>query len=75
MHETGICLPKEFNEDCPIYSGEFTENLMIQTFEDPIRMLPNNPGFDWTCKRGSKIDNKGVCLTFVQKDLQGGYSR
>lgn len=56
--------PMEFNKDCPSWFGDFTESLMIQTFEDPIKMPYGNPGFDWTCKRGDKIDNKGSCLTY-----------
>ena len=63
-HKTGRCLPKEFNEDCSIHFGDFTENLMIQTFEDPIKMRHGNPGFDWICKEGYKIDNKGACLVY-----------
>ena len=47
-HETGRNLPAEDNPDCPRYFGDFAENLMIQTFEDPIRMPYGNPGFDWT---------------------------
>jgi len=63
-HETGRRLSNDFNEDCSVHFGNFTENIMIQTFEDVIKMPPNNPGFDWICKTGEKIDNKGVCLTF-----------
>lgn len=59
-HETGRSLPMKENENCHAHFGEFTENLMIQTFEDPIRMPPNNPGFDWKCKNEEKIDNKGA---------------
>lgn len=65
-HRTGRNLPKEFNEDCSSHFGEFTENLMIQTFEDPIRMPYGNPGFDWKCKNGEKIDNKGACLIYTK---------
>jgi len=64
-HETGRNLPKEFNENCSVYFGEFTESLMVQTFEGAAKMPPNNPGFDWTCKRGDKIDNKGSCLVYL----------
>jgi hypothetical protein len=39
---------------------------MIQTFVDPIRMPYGNPGFDWRCKNGDKIDNKGVCLQHIE---------
>ena len=59
-YETGRKFPKEFDEDDPIYFGDFTKSLMIQTFEDSVRMPLNNPGFDWKCKSGDRIDNKGV---------------
>lgn len=65
--------PKEFNEDCASYFGDFTENLMIQTFEGAKRMPPNNPGFDWTCKRGDKIDNKGRCLCYSNQSNWTGW--
>jgi len=73
MHDTGRTLPKEFNEDCPIHFGEFTENLMIQTFEDPIKMPPNNPGFDWKCRNGDKVDNKGRCLDYDNRSNWSGW--
>ncbi len=60
-HETGRQIPKEDNPYCSAHFGDFTENLMIRTFEGAIRMPYGNPGYDWTCKRGDKIDNKGVC--------------
>ena len=66
-YNTGKSLPKEFREDCPVYFGDFTESLMIQTFEGAVRMRHNNPGFDWICKRGDKIDNKGRCLIYNNK--------
>lgn len=63
-YETGRNLPKEINKDCPSHFGDFTENLMILTFEDATRMPYGNPGFDWTCKKGYKIDNKSRCLSY-----------
>lgn len=48
MYNTGRMLPKEFNEDCSLWFGEFiSQNYVMKTFEDPIKMPPNNPGFDW----------------------------
>jgi len=64
MHTTGRQLPLSDNKDCSSYFGTFTENLMIQTFEDPIKMPYGNPGFDWMCKKGDKIDNKSACLRY-----------
>lgn len=54
--EQGIREPMEFNTDCPSYFGIYiAEKYIIQTFEDPISMPPNNPGFDWLCKKELKI--------------------
>lgn len=46
---------------------------MIKTFEGAVKMPPNNPGFDWTCKKGDKIDNKGVCLIYSKKSNWSGW--
>ena len=71
-HDTGRNLPKEINEDCPAHFGDFTESLMILTFEDAVKMPCDNPGFDWTCKKGYKIDNKSRCLYYnISEDWLG----
>lgn len=63
-YETGRCLPREFNEDCSHFFGDFTENLMIRRYTGAIKMPSNNPGFDYLWN-GIKIDNKGRCLCYV----------
>lgn len=70
LHWTGRNLPKELNTECSSWFGEFTENLMIQTFEDPVKMHYGNPGFDWLCKNGEKIDNKGRCLQHAENQSE-----
>ena len=72
-HNTGKNLPKEENPYCPSHFGDFTEDLMIKTFEDPIRMPYGNPGYDWTCKRGDKIDSKGRCLIYSKVSNWSGW--
>lgn len=63
MYRTGRCLPMEVNEDCASWFGEYiSQNYVMKTFEDPIKMPYGNPGFDWICKRGERIDHKGSCL-------------
>ena len=53
------------NPDCSSYFGVYiAENYIIQTFEDPIKMPLNNPGFDWLCKKGLKIQCKARCLNY-----------
>jgi hypothetical protein len=60
-HESGEGLAID-DKDSPTFFGKFTENLMIQTFENVITVRHNNPGFDWICKNGDKIENKSACL-------------
>lgn len=63
--EQGIYEPMEFNQDCSSYFGIYiAEKYIIQTFEDPIKMPPNNPGFDWLCKNGLKIQCKARCIGY-----------
>lgn len=45
----------------------FIDNLMIHILENPIKMSTHNPGYDWICKRGYKIDNKSRCLNYTNK--------
>jgi hypothetical protein len=62
MHDTGRCLPKEDNPYCSAWFSYIGEYYVMKTFEDPIPTLYGNPGFDWKCKKGEKIDHKGSCL-------------
>lgn len=64
-YSKGESSPMSENQDCPSWFGVFIgENYVIQTFDNPIKMSYGNPGFDWLCKRGEKIDRKGRCLDF-----------
>lgn len=51
------------NEDCSLWFGNFTENIMIHNYPGAAKMPVNNPGFDYMWK-GVKIDNKGACLEY-----------
>ncbi len=63
---TGICGPMSENEDCESYFGVYIgENYISKLFENPIRMPPNNPGFDWICKNGKKIQCEARCLHYI----------
>ena len=63
-YNLGIYGPASDNKDCASWFGNISENYVMKTFEDPIPMPPNNPGFDWLCKKGEKIDHKSSCLNF-----------
>lgn len=74
-YENGMHLPMEFNEDCSSYFGIYiAENYIMKTFEDPIPMLSNNPGFDWLCKNGLKIQSKATCITYNNQSSWSGWS-
>lgn len=73
-HDTGRNLPKELNKDCPAWFGDFIcENYVMKTFEDPVKMVYGNPGYDWLCKRGEKIDHKGSCLMELNSNKTIGW--
>lgn len=62
-NETGRCVPID-DKDCPLWFGEFTENLMIHRYPGAKRMPYNNKGFDYLWN-GIKIDHKGRCLRYT----------
>lgn len=64
-HNTGENLPKEFNEDCSSWFGDFTENLMIHRYPGAKKMPYGNQGFDYLWNE-EKIDNKGRCLQYQE---------
>lgn len=69
-HDTGRQLPMCESKDSnwSVYFGNFiVENYIIKTFEYPVKMPPNNPGFDWICKKGQKIQCKARCLKYDGK--------
>lgn len=51
------------NKNCTSYFGiEIAEKYVYTLFEDAIRMPNNNPGFDWICKKGEKVQHAARCL-------------
>lgn len=72
-HKTGRQLPKEDNPDCASWFGYIGENYVGKTFEDPVRMPYGNPGFDWICKKGEKIDHKCACLSYNNMSNWSGW--
>lgn len=62
-YNRGIHVPIEEIDEGPFYFGIcIAEKYIIKTFDSPKHMPPNNPGFDWICKNGCKIDSKASCL-------------
>ena len=60
-HNTGRQLPIT-DEGNSTRFGYISQNYVMRTFEGPEEMPTNNPGFDWKCKNGDKIEHKGSCL-------------
>lgn len=51
------------SRDLEQYFGiHIAERCVSSLFKDSIRMPINNPGYDWICKRGYKIQHKASCL-------------
>lgn len=59
------------NKDSSKYLGEvIAERLLPAYFKDVKRMPQNNPGYDFICANGYKIDVKSSCRAFA-----AGYNR
>lgn len=51
------------NKSCPRWLGEHVaEQILAKSFKNVIRMPKNNPGFDFICGKGKRIDVKSSCL-------------
>lgn len=56
--------PMSKNRDCPNYLGiHIAEKLVAKYFKNPFRMPWSNPGYDFICSNGFKIDVKSAILT------------
>lgn len=65
-------LPMSENKKCASYLGcHIAENVLHSVFKDVEMMPVNNPGFDFICAHGMKIDVKSACINKSSK----GYSR
>lgn len=61
-YRRGIYKPLGTNRECACYLGvHVAERVLSHVFEDVQRMPHNNPGFDFICRRGYKIDVKSSC--------------
>ena len=62
-HETGKSRAMSESRDSPGWLGVYiAESVLSKYFEDIKRMPYANPGFDFTCRRGFRIDAKSSCL-------------
>ncbi|MHB8118640.1 MAG: hypothetical protein ACYDHX_07945 [Methanothrix sp.] len=50
-------------KDCTLYLGVYVAERALSRFFDRIERMPfGNPGFDFVCGKGFKIDVKSACL-------------
>lgn len=62
-HRLGIYKPFEESKDCAFFLGIHVAERVLSRYFDGIERMPiNNPGYDFVCKRGYKIDVKSSCL-------------
>ncbi len=62
-HATGRNRPMDIAKDTPQWLGVYiAERVLGGFFDHIIRMPNNNPGYDYICGRGFKIDVKSACL-------------
>jgi hypothetical protein len=67
-HKNKIYRPMEKAVDCTLYLGVvIAEKVLSNFFNNIIRMPHGNPGFDYICGKGFKIDVKSSCLFCSEK--------
>lgn len=61
-YRSGKRVPHETNPDCPLFLGvHVAEKTLSKVFKNVQRAKMHNPGFDFICGRGYKIDVKSSC--------------
>jgi len=72
--QIGESRPLEEAKDCSTYLGVYVaEKALSRFFDNIIRMPRCNPGYDFLCGRGFKIDVKSACLTLCVRKYPGWY--
>jgi hypothetical protein len=62
-HRIGKSKPMSENKECSRYFGEYiAERVLSKTFEHVVKMPHDNPGYDFICNKGHKIDVKSSVL-------------
>lgn len=69
-HTTGRQTPMNKNRKCPKFLGvHIAERVLSKYFEHITRMPDGNPGYDFVCGKGFKIDVKSACLHYSTTQL------
>ena len=73
-HRLGIAHPMKDAKNIGMYLGiVIAERALSHVFEHVVKMPHGNPGYDFICGRGYKVDVKSSCLH--TKICQDGYQR
>jgi hypothetical protein len=60
---TGKSTPLGKNKNCALFLGVYVaETILSNVFKNVKRMPTNNPGYDFRCNHGKKIDVKSGCV-------------
>lgn len=60
--------PKQLNKSCTQYLGIIcAEQVLSKIFKNVTRMGINNPGYDFICGKGFKVDSKASCKRIIDK--------
>lgn len=56
-------LPMNENRECPAYLGVHVAEKVLRNVFNNVKQMPfENPGFDFICNKGKKIDVKSACM-------------
>lgn len=70
-HKKGINQPMDKNKECSWFLGVYiAENVLSKVFKNVEKMPNGNPGFDFICNKGYKIDVKSSTLRTGIKNLK-----
>lgn len=62
-HASGLNKPMSMATDSPVYLGVYVAERALSQFFDHIERMPyGNPGYDFICGKGQKIDVKSACI-------------
>lgn len=71
-HASGNSRPMSDAKDCALYLGvHIAERVLSNVFNHVDRMPPGNPGYDFICDKGYKIDVKSSCLVLSTHKTPG----
>jgi hypothetical protein len=71
-HVTGRQKPMSENKDCSLFLGvHVAERVLSNVFKNVQRMPQNNPGYDFICSKGYKIDVKSASLCKILDKKHG----